>query len=94
MENEAGTVPVTLPALQDEVVLSVAPEADGAGGQAGAGGALRVVVLPLAPLARTRGSAVPAPNAPESQQPGARFTHSLSYCHPGSYTWTGDGGLI
>lgn len=55
---------VAMPALQDEVVLSVAAHADGAGGQARARRALRVVVLPLAPQARTRGSAVPAPDAP------------------------------
>lgn len=56
--------PVTLPALQDQVLLSVVPVADGAGGQAGAGGALGVVVLPLASWACGRSSTVSAPHTP------------------------------
>lgn len=55
---------VTLPALQNEVVLSVVAMADGAARQAGTGGTLRVIVLPLTSQARTRGSTVSAPNTP------------------------------
>lgn len=55
---------ITLSALQDEVLLPVVPTADGAGGQARAGGALRVVVLPLASQTRRRGSTVSAPHTP------------------------------
>lgn len=64
-----SAVPVALPALQNEVLLSVAAMADGAGRQAGTGSALRVIVLPLTPQARTRGSTVSAPNTPETRHP-------------------------
>lgn len=56
--------PVTLSALQNQVLLSVVPAADGAGGQARTGGALGVVVLPLASRTCGRGSTVPAPHTP------------------------------
>lgn len=77
MQNKNGTIPIALSALQNEVVLSVVSEADGAGGQARAGGALRVIVLPLASQTRTRGSAVSAPNTPESQHPPPRSRFHL-----------------
>lgn len=93
-EHETGTAPVAMPALQDEVVFSVAAHADGAGGQARARRTLRVVVLPLAPQARTRGSAVPAPDAPESQHPRLGFTHSFSYRHSRRYMGTRGGNLF
>lgn len=70
-EREESAVPVTLPALQDQVLLSVVPVADGAGGQAGAGGALGVVVLPLASWACGRSSTVSAPHTPATQHPQA-----------------------
>ena len=64
--REESAVPVTLPALQNQVLLSVVPAADGAGGQARTGGALGVVVLPLASRTCGRGSTVPAPHTPGS----------------------------
>lgn len=65
--REESTAPVTLSALQNQVLLSVVPAADGAGGQARTGGALGVVVLPLASRTCGRGSTVPAPHTPGSR---------------------------
>lgn len=68
-------VPVTLTALQDQVLLPVVTATRRAAGEAGTGRTLCVVVLPLAPEACRRGPAVPTPHTPETQEP----PHHLSW---------------
>lgn len=48
--------PVTLAALQDDLLLAVVQQTDGAGSQAGAQRTLSVIILPLAPQTGRRGT--------------------------------------
>lgn len=56
--------PVTLAALHDELLLAVGQQAAGAAGETGTGGALRVVILPLATQAGRGGTALGAGHTP------------------------------
>lgn len=60
--------PVTLAALQDDLVLAVVQQTDGAGSQAGTRRTLSVVILPLAPQPRRGGATLGARYTPAKKQ--------------------------
>lgn len=75
------SLPVTLSTLQDDLLLSVVLVAQRARCQAGTGGTLSVIILPITPQTRRRGTTLGTGHTPMGGQRGtmALITHCTGF---------------